>query len=160
MIIQGAELFSAMSLEAISEIKTSIVEESYDRGSVLFKQDEPANYFYTLIDGRIELSIGKEAEIDYTISHPGEVFGLSSMVDRECYSADAKCTVPSKIAKIKKDKLDKVLEKYPRDATLFYKHLSTAIMKRLVDSYNSYLSQGNLQGVSYGSRQVASGSED
>jgi CRP-like cAMP-binding protein len=160
MIIQGADLFSGMSLEAINEIKTSIVEEHHDKGTVLFKQDDPANYFYTLIDGRVQLAIGKEAEIDYTVSSPGEIFGLSSMVDRECYTADAQCVAPTKTAKISKDKLDQILEKYPRDAILFFKHLSTAIMKRLVDNYGAFLSQGSLQGVSYGSRQVASGSED
>ncbi|MFH0957209.1 MAG: cyclic nucleotide-binding domain-containing protein [Pseudomonadota bacterium] len=160
MIIQGADLFSAMSLDAINEIKTSIVEESHDKGSLLFKQDDPAKYFYTLINGRVQLAIGKEGEIDYTISRPGEIFGLSSMVDRECYTANAQCIAPTKIAKIQKDKLEQILEKYPRDATLFFKHLSAAIMKRLIDNYGAFLSQGSLQGVSYGSRQVASESED
>ncbi len=160
MIIQGADLFSAMSLDAINEIKTSILEESYDKGTILFKQDDPAKYFYTLIDGRIQLAIGKEAEIDYMISRPGDIFGLSSMVDRECYTADALCVSPTKIAKIHKDNLEQILEKYPRDATLFFRHLSTAIMKRLVDNYGAFMSQGSLQGGSDGSRQVGSGAED
>ncbi|MCL5125389.1 MAG: cyclic nucleotide-binding domain-containing protein [Deltaproteobacteria bacterium] len=160
MIIQRAKLFSDMSVEAINEIKSSIVEESHDRGAILFKQDEPADYFFTLMEGRVELAIGKQGEIDYTVSQPGEIFGLSSVVDRECYTADAKCTEPTKVAKIQKDKLDQILEKYPRDATLFYKHLSSAIMKRLLDNYQSFLSQGSLQGVSYGTGQVAGDSEE
>ncbi len=104
--------------------------------------------------------IGKEAEIDYTISRPGDIFGISSMVERECYTADARCVTPTKTAKIDKDKLDEILEKYRRDASLFFRHLSTAIMKRLVDNYGAFLWQGNLQGVSYGSRQVGSSNED
>jgi hypothetical protein len=43
---------------------------------------------------------------------------------------------------------------------LFYKHLSSAIMKRLLDNYNAFLSQGSLQGVSYGTGQVAGDSEE
>jgi CRP/FNR family cyclic AMP-dependent transcriptional regulator len=160
MIIQRAELFSDMSLEAINEIKTSIVEESHNQGDVLFKQEDPATYFYTLMDGRVQLAVGKEAEIDYTVSRPGEIFGLSSMLDRERYTADAKCIEPTKTAKINKHKLDEILEKYPRDAVLFFKHLSTAIMGRLLDNYNAFLSQGTLQGVSYGTGQVAGDSED
>ncbi len=160
MIIQRAELFSDLSMEAINEIKTSMVEESHNKGTILFRQDDPADYFFTLMEGRVELAVGKQGEIDYTVSLPGEIFGLSSMVDRDCYTADAKCTAPTKVAKIKKDKLDRILEKYPRDATLFYKHLSTAIMSRLLDNYNAFLSQGTLQGVSYGTGQVAGDSEE
>jgi len=160
MIIQRAELFSNLSMEAINEIKTSMIEESHNKGTMLFRQDDPADYFFTLMEGRVELAIGKQGEIDYTVSQPGEIFGLSSMLDRECYTADAKCTTSAKIAKINKNKLDKILEKYPRDATLFYKHLSSAIMRRLLDNYNAFLSQGNLQGVSYGTGQVAGDSEE
>ncbi|MGC8659417.1 MAG: cyclic nucleotide-binding domain-containing protein [Desulfomonilaceae bacterium] len=160
MIIERAKLFSDMSVEAINEIKSAIVEEYHDQGEMLFKQEDPADYFFTLMEGRVELAIGKQAEIDYTVSQPGEIFGLSSVVDRECYTADAKCTVPSKVAKIQKDKLDQILEKYPRDATLFYKHLSSAIMKRLLDNYQAFLAQGGLQGVTYGTGQVAGDSEE
>ena len=82
------------------------------------------------------------------------------MVESEGYTADARCVTPTKTAKINKDKLDQILEKYPRDATLFFRHLSTAIMKRLVDNYGAFLSDGNLQGVSYGSQQIGSNYED
>ncbi|MGO8881635.1 MAG: cyclic nucleotide-binding domain-containing protein [Desulfomonilaceae bacterium] len=160
MIIQRAKLFSDLSVEAINEIKTYVVEESHDKGTTLFRQDDPADYFFTLMEGRVELAVGKQGEIDYTVSQPGEIFGLSSMVDRESYTADAKCAAPTKVAKINKKKLDQILEKYPRDAMLFYKHLSSAIMKRLLDNYNAFLSQGSLQGVSYGTGQVAGDSEE
>ena len=60
MIIQRAELFSDISLEAINEIKTSMVEETHNKGTILFKQDDPATYFYTLMDGRVQLAVGKE----------------------------------------------------------------------------------------------------
>ena len=160
MIIQRAKLFNDLSVEAINEIKTSLVEESHDTGTILFRQDDPADYFFTLMEGRVELVVGKQGKIDYTVSQPGEIFGLSSMLDREHYTADAKCTTPTKIAKINKNKLDLILEKYPRDATLFYKHLSSAIMKRLLDNYNAFLSQGSLQGVTYGTGQVAGDSEE
>ncbi|MGA8830920.1 MAG: cyclic nucleotide-binding domain-containing protein, partial [Desulfomonilaceae bacterium] len=87
MIIQRAKLFSDLSVEAINEIKTYVVEESHDQGTTLFRQDDPADYFFTLMEGRVELAIGKQGEIDYTVNQPGEIFGLSSMVDRESYTA-------------------------------------------------------------------------
>ena len=54
MIIQRAKLFNDLSVEAINEIKTSLVEESHDTGTMLFRQDDPAEYFFTLMEGRVE----------------------------------------------------------------------------------------------------------
>jgi len=160
MIIERAELFSDLSVELINDIKTFVSEESFDKGAILFRQDDPADYFFILMEGRVELVIGTQGQIDYTVSHPGEIFGLSSMVERERYSADAKCTAPTKVAKIDKKKLTQLLEKYPSDAILFYKHLSQIIMRRLVTTYSAFLSQGEARGLTYGTGQVERDQED
>ncbi|MGC8908813.1 MAG: cyclic nucleotide-binding domain-containing protein [Desulfomonilaceae bacterium] len=160
MIIERAELFSDLSVELINDIKTFVSEESFDKGAILFRQDDPADYFFILMEGRVELVIGTQGQIDYTVSHPGEIFGLSSMVDRETYTADAKCAAPTKVAKIDKKRLTRLLEKYPSDAILFYKHLSQIIMRRLVTTYQAFLLQGGSQGVTYGTGQVAGDSEE
>lgn len=160
MIIERAELFSDLSVEAINDIKTYVSEESYDKGAILFRQDDPADHFFILMDGRVELIVGKQGEIDYTVGRSGEIFGLSSMVDRETYTADAKCAAPTKVARISKKKLSAVLERYPSDALLFYKHLSQIIMRRLVDNYRAFLSHGGAQGATYGTGQVAGDSEE
>lgn len=160
MIIQNADLFSDMSLDAIKEISMGVIEEHYDSGDKLFLQNDRADYFYTLIEGRVQLAVGKEAQIDYTVSRPGEIFGLSSMLDRECYTADAQCVMPSRVAKLEKKKLDTVLEKYPKDATLFFKHLSSCIMARLISNYDAFLTHGSLKGVTCGSGQVILDNEE
>ncbi len=160
MIIERAELFSDLSVELINDIKTYVSEESFDKGAVLFRQDDPADYFFFFLEGRVELVIGTQGQIDYTVNHPGEIFGLSSMVERERYTADAKCTAPTKVAKIDKKRLTQLLEKYPSDAILFYKHLSQIIMRRLVNTYHAFLSQAESQGITYGTGQVAGDSEE
>ena len=160
MIIQNTDLFNGLSREALNEISKAVIVESHVGGTVLYTDNDPATYFYSLIDGRVQLTIGKEAQIDYTVNRVGEVFGWSSMVDRKSYTTTAKCVTPTKVAKISRKNLIQILEKHPRDAAIFYKRLAAAVVQRLIDNYSAFLSEGNLQGVTYGSGQVVVGSED
>jgi CRP-like cAMP-binding protein len=160
MIIQNTDLFRELSQQAIAEITKLVVKESHGKGTVLYTQKDPAKYFYSLIEGAVRLTMAKEGEIDYTVSKAGEVFGWSSMVDRDYYTANAVCVMPIKVAKIEKDALNKVFDKHPRDAAIFFKRLAGAVVQRLIDNYNSFLSGGSLKGVTYGSGQVMGGGEE
>ena len=160
MIIKNTDLFNGLSQEAVNEISKAVVQETHNEGTILYTDKDPANYFYSLIDGRVQLAIGKEAEIDYIVNRAGEVFGWSSMVDRESYTTTAKCVVPTKVAKISKQKLNQILDRHPRDGTVFYKRLAAAVVQRLIDNYRAFLSEGSLQGVTYGSGQVVGDSEE
>lgn len=159
MIIQKADLFQDVSPETMNEISRIMVEESYDKGSVVFKVGDPANSFYLIVDGSVTLSIGAAGEIDYTANRPGEAFGWTGMVDRSTYVATAKCSTPCKLVKIEKEKLNEVLGKDLASSTAFFKHLAGAVVQRLIDNYGMFLTEGSLKGVTYGSGQVM-GSEE
>lgn len=160
MIIQKAELFKDLSKDAMNEIARIMVEESYEKGTQLYTTRDPAKYFYILVDGRVHLTMETEAEIDYTLTGEGEIFGWSSMVDRECYTANGECVIPTKAVKIDKDKLNQIFQKYPADGMTFFKGLAGAIAQRLIDNYNSFLSQGSRKDDTYGSRQVMTSAEE
>ncbi len=159
MIIQEADLFKELSQEIRNEISEIMVEESYEKGASIFKAGEPANSFYLIVDGRVRLSVGTEAQIDYTASVPGEAFGWTGMVDRPTYVATAECLTPCKVVKIEKEKLDRILKKDLGSGMIFFKRLAGAVVQRLIDNYGMFLSQGYLKGVSYGTGQVL-GSEE
>jgi hypothetical protein len=129
----------------------SLNKQNYSRG----------DFFQVLVFGRIRLSIGEEAEIDYTMSKRGEAFGWSGLVDREYYMSRAERVEASKVFKIDREKLLKLFEKRPDSGTLFFKRLAGAVLDRLACNYNAFLSEGNLKGVtSFGTRQVMGGSEE
>jgi len=159
MIIQKADLFRDLSPEAMSEIAKIMVEESHEKGSLLFKAGDPATSFYLIVEGTVTLSIGTGREIDYTANRSGEAFGWTGMVDRPAYVATAECVTPCRLVKIEKEKLDKVLVKDPRNGMIFFKRLAGAVVQRLIDNYGTFLSEGRLKGVTYGTGQVM-GSEE
>jgi len=154
MIIQKADLFRDVRGETMTEISKIMVEEPYEKGAMVFKAGDPAHSFYLVAEGRVRLSIGTEGEIDYTASHAGEAFGWTGMVDRPTYVATAECLTPCTLVRIDKGKLNAVLEKDPQGGMLFFKRLAGAVVQRLIDNYNAFISQGSLKGVTYGTGQV------
>ncbi len=160
MIIQDTDLFKDLSPEAMTDIGRITVSEPHEQGTIIYTQKDQANDFYILIEGGVRLAIGKEGLIDYTVSRPGEVFGWSSMLDRGHYTAEAHCQAPSKVARIPKAGLNEVFEKHPKDGVIFFKRLAGAVLQRLVDNYNAFISEGSLKGVTYGTGQVVVGYEE
>jgi CRP-like cAMP-binding protein len=161
MIIQEAELFKGINEQAMNEISKIMVLDTYDKGSVLFTPKHRADYFFILWEGRVRLAMGDEAEIDYTVSRRGEVFGWSGLVDREFYYAHAECVEPSKVYKIDTAQLAAVFEKYSASGMLFHKHLAGAVVQRLLYSYETFLREASLRELtSFGTRQVMAAGED
>jgi len=160
MIIQKADLFKNLSPEAMQEISKIMKEESHEKNTVLYTTSSPAQHFFILIQGRVRLTMETAAKIDYTLTREGEIFGWSSMVGRSTYTAGGECVVPTRLVRIDKDELEKVFQRYPSDGMTFYKGLSAAIARRLMENYSSFLSHGGLSSATYGTGQVMSSAEE
>lgn len=160
MIIQNHELFRELSQETIFEISKVMVEKRFNIGATIYTQKDRALYFYILGEGNVRLTMAAQAEIDYSVTRTGEVFGWSSMVGRHYYTANAECLQPSKVYMIDKEKLMTIFQKNPRDGMKFYERLAAAVVQRLVDNYSAFLTGGTLHGVTYGSGQVMGAGEE
>jgi CRP-like cAMP-binding protein len=140
MFIKESELFKEMSQEFMNELAKIMVEESYEKGTLLFKESDSANFLYILEEGQVRLAVGERGHIVHRLSNPGEVFGWSSLVERDTYTASAECLAQSKLIKIEIEQLNKIFEKHLADGMLFFKRLAGVIGQRLINSYNSLLS--------------------
>jgi len=161
MFIPQSDLFKGLDEQTMTEITKIMVEEKYNAGDVIYTEKDNASKFYILWEGRVELTFGTEAEIDYTVSRRGEVFGWSSLVDRAKYTARARCVESTSVFAIDKEKIEKTFVGYPDGGKLFYKNLAAAVVQRLVDTYQAFLIEGSLKGVtSFGTGQVMHAAED
>ncbi|MEJ2718708.1 MAG: cyclic nucleotide-binding domain-containing protein [Deltaproteobacteria bacterium] len=133
MFIPNIDLFKDLRQEAIDDISQIAVEETYDKGTILFSPGQPAHHFYILVDGKVRIGIGKNVAMDYVVERLGEAFGWSSVVDREAYSAEAQCVEPSRCLKIEKDSLERVFDAHERSGRKFYKRLAAERGRRLID---------------------------
>ena len=89
------------------------VKQTVDRGAKLFQQGDPAQYFYILLSGQVELvhtdSDGDE-EVVSTVE-AGDFFGENALLRRIQAAAPtrhftARCTQPSEVLKLAKEDFD------------------------------------------------------
>jgi CRP-like cAMP-binding protein len=151
MLIDQGDLLWGMSRFFVKNFMDIAVKESYQKGDFIFREGDKADYFYTLVDGRVKLSIdnnGREGHEVYTVTHAGEAFGWSSLVDRNYYSASAQCVQTTVLLKLDRSSLDKLLQKNPENGFVFYRKLAGMLGNRLVQCYKSLYRRKSLEETS------------
>lgn len=137
MIIQQKDLFPGMDREFVKEIMAVTEKETLGEGEYFFREGDAASHFYVLLRGKVKLAIGEGGQVVQTVGSPGEAFGWSALVGRDEYTASARCLRETKVLKMDKDDLDRVLEKDPAGGIVFMKRLAGTIALRLINAYNS-----------------------
>ncbi len=140
MFIQQSDLFRDLNRDVIRRFMEAAEKETIPQGTVLFHEGEPATHFYVLLKGKIQLSLEGEHFVAYLVSHPGEVFGWSSLLDRPTFSATATTLTESRVVRIPGDRMREVLESDPESAMKFYRRLAKTLGTRLLRSYEAITS--------------------
>lgn len=135
MWMTEAGLFKGISQRAVKKIGGECIDESYEQGSTIFKAGEEANYFYILAEGTVEVSAGTRQSIQFTVSRPGAVVGLSALVEPYRYNTTASAKTFVRTVKVPREAIEQVLKKYPEDGLLILRHLIALMAQRLVDAY-------------------------
>ena len=135
MLIDLGDLSKGMGMIFMREFMETAKQISCDEGQVLFRKGDATHHFYTLIQGEFRLTIGSNEQHIYTVRHPGDIFGWSSLVGGSSYSATAVCCKPSEILRFDRDTLVDLLDEHPESGFLFFKKLSEMLGKRLLESY-------------------------
>jgi CRP-like cAMP-binding protein len=134
--------------------------ETHQKGTVLFKEGDLADQFYILLKGRVKLSLGKIGQSVYLASNAGEAFGWSSLTGRDTYSASAECLSLTKLLKIDKKPLQKIIEKDTSNGLILFKRLAELLGDRLIQSYTIISSAFATEpSTSFGTGQVMTTTE-
>jgi CRP/FNR family transcriptional regulator, cyclic AMP receptor protein len=120
-------------LEAIAEITQ---EKSYPKGTLLVKENTHATILALLIEGDIDLifSGGGEGAISNALVGsiaPGEVYGVSSLIEPYRYTASAKATLPVKVIEMDGLALRTLVEEDCRMGCIVMRNVAIAVLERL-----------------------------
>jgi CRP-like cAMP-binding protein len=141
MYIKQSELLMGTSMDFIKKFMDMSQMVSHAKGEVLFREKDPALYFYVLLNGRVKLGVGERDRMVYNIKQNGEAFGWSSLIGRDRYSASAECIEATKLLKTDSQKLNKVLENDPANGIVFFKQLAATLGNRLLEIYKTISEQ-------------------
>jgi CRP-like cAMP-binding protein len=135
MYIRQSELFMGTSMDFVKKFMDISEMSSHEKGEVLFRENDRAEFFFILLNGCVRLSIGQPKQVVYKAERNGEAFGWSSLIGGQVYSASAECLEPTKLLKTASKQLSKVLEEDAENGMIFFKQLAATLGNRLLEIY-------------------------
>lgn len=135
-------LLQADQMEAIA---MAAQEESFSAGTLVFKELQPADSLYILLKGSIELYFTVEVEyhpelskeLHFSLIEPGEVFGISAIIEPHILTSSARTISDSQVIKIDATPLRELMN---QDQDLAY-----AIIQEIANLALQRLNQTRLQ---------------
>ncbi|MFZ0534856.1 MAG: cyclic nucleotide-binding domain-containing protein [Anaerolineales bacterium] len=138
-ILRRYPFFGSLSDTQIKAIAMIAEEQSFEKGSVICEEGQPAKAFYLLLDGGVSLYYKSEEEFypksrkDFLVGeiNPGEVFAISVLVEPYKYTATVRTEQDSRVVKFDSLGLNMLIEKDPRLYCILMKEIAKAAMERL-----------------------------
>lgn len=154
MYFQQSDLFSGMDRAFVKKVMDISEKETLENGKVLFHEGSPAHHFYVLLKGGVKLDVAGTGQV-HLVSHPGEAFGWSSLVQRDTYSASAAIIGETKLLKFDRTKLEAIIEQDPTNGVIFFRRLARTLGHRLTLTYAMISGHSRAaSSASYGSSQM------
>jgi CRP-like cAMP-binding protein len=135
MYIKQSELFTGTSMDFVKRFMDISETASHPKGEILFRENDPARFFFILLNGCVKLSVGEPEQVVYEAKMNGEAFGWSSLIGGDVYSTSAECLEATKLLKTDRDKLSRILEEDAENGIIFFKQLAATLGKRLLGMY-------------------------
>ncbi|RLB35957.1 MAG: hypothetical protein DRH20_10455, partial [Deltaproteobacteria bacterium] len=133
MFFQEAELFQGIAAHIIDEVAGIAVEETRAGGTTLFEAGDFADSLFILVEGSVDITISGPRQISFPVTEPGSVFGWSSLVEPNLYTASARCLKESKVIRLDGARLMRIFENHPAGGLTVMKRLAGIIARRLAN---------------------------
>jgi len=135
MYFKQSDLLWGLDKQFVQKFIDTSKKETHPKGFKLFKEGDPADFFFIMVKGSIKLNLGAQGRTEYLVNHAGEAFGWSGLVGMEKYSASAEFLEETTVIRFEKDFVREVAEDDPVNGMRFYRRLARMLGKRLIQSY-------------------------
>jgi CRP-like cAMP-binding protein len=132
--------FGFLKPEELDAVAMIAKEVAFPKGEVIFQADQHATALYLLEKGYVELyyeSFDKifkpELRRQFLVGeiNPGEVFGISALIDPYKMTASAVAAAPCQVVEIEAEKLRTLPNQYPNLECVFYQRALQTLKERL-----------------------------
>ncbi|MDH7487187.1 MAG: cyclic nucleotide-binding domain-containing protein [Anaerolineae bacterium] len=135
--LRCCELFSELTDEELGLLVPLCRERVYEAGETIFSAQETAEELYILQEGRVALQIQLRSAVersgDVTIEEvkPGHIFGWSSVVKQQRFTATARALERTKVCAIPAGELNALFSQHTHIGFVVMKQLANVISPRL-----------------------------
>ncbi len=146
--LKKSEVFSCLKDDELDSISSLFDTLNYKNNETIFSEGDPSDKFYILAEGNVKVLkhtiMGKDIILE--IMSPGDIFGGVAVLDNKSYPAAAQAMKATKVIKIRRQDLFKIMEEYPvlkleivkyfsdklRDAHEMLKNIATERVERRI----------------------------
>lgn len=124
-------IFSDLPSDSLDELARSVENMTVGPKHTIFREGEPAEYFYIIASGRVRVFVKHEkgVERELSILGPGDSFGEVALLTAETRTATVQSLEPTELMTISKEQFDSLLEKRPEIAKKFMKDMRSWLIK-------------------------------
>ncbi|MCB9135499.1 MAG: cyclic nucleotide-binding domain-containing protein [Anaerolineales bacterium] len=132
--------FGSFSSDELAALSMLADETAYPKVASIFQAETSAKTFFVLEKGCVELYyesydpvFSPQLRRQFLVGeiNPGEVFGISSLVEPYQWSATAIAATPCQVIEINAEKVQTLFDDYPGLEQAIYKQILPALMERL-----------------------------
>jgi cyclic nucleotide-binding protein len=124
LILRGADLLRDVGPRHLLGLANVAREVEISKGDTIYKEEDPADALYMVVEGRVRLSTGDRMTSEVG---PGEAFGTWSLVDDTARGHRAECTEDGRTLALNRDEFYEVVA---GDLTLL-QEVARALARRL-----------------------------
>jgi CRP/FNR family cyclic AMP-dependent transcriptional regulator len=135
-LLRRYPFFASLNESQLQAIAMIAQEKSFPKGALLVKENSDATILALLIEGDIDLvfSGGGEGAISNALVGsiaPGEIYGVSSLIEPYRYTSSVKATMPVRVIEVDGLALRAMVEKDPKLGYILMRNVSIAVLERL-----------------------------
>jgi CRP/FNR family cyclic AMP-dependent transcriptional regulator len=135
-ILRRYPFFALLSDEQLKALSMISEEKTYPKDALLLKEDTQANKLFLLLDGDVDLvfSGGGEGAISNALVGtiaPGEMLGVSSLIEPYKYISSARATMPVKVVEIDGIAVRALIQVDKMMGYVLMQNVAAAVLERL-----------------------------
>lgn len=125
-------VFASLREEHTKPLEILIETITCEAGEAVIRQGSPADYFYIILKGKVQISFKPYDGIPITVSHveEGGLFGWSAVIGSECYTSSAIAIESLEAIRIDGDKLRKLSAENPEAGREILNSLARSVSAR------------------------------
>ena len=130
-------LFQDLEVGQIRKLEPLFEHLSYQPNSIIFTQDQGANYLYVLLKGVIAITYKPYDGPSITITHlqTGDIFGWSAVVGSKQYTSSSNSTSEVEVVRVLATDLWKFVRSNPKTGAFILNRLASGVSKRWKNSH-------------------------